>query len=46
MNKMSSGSEDICPRSIEKKDLHPENKEVTYIILQKHMTEVKKSKNW
>ena len=38
MNKMASGSEDICPRSIEKKDVHPENKEVTFIILQKKKT--------
>ena len=35
MNKMASGSEDICPRSVEKKDGLPENKEVTFIILQK-----------
>ena len=34
---MASGSEDICPRSIDKKDVHPENKEVTFIILQKNM---------
>ena len=32
-NKMASGSEDICPRSIEEKDEHPKNKEVTFIIL-------------
>ena len=37
MNKMASGSRDICPRSIEEKDVHPENKEVTFIILQKNM---------
>ena len=36
-NKMASGSEDICPRSIEEKDEHPKNKEVTFIILQKNM---------
>ena len=35
MNKMASGSEDICLRSIEEKDEHPKNKEVTFIILQK-----------
>ena len=37
MNKMASGSEDICPRSTEVKDEHPKNKEVTFIILQKNM---------
>ena len=35
MNKMASGSKDTCPRSIEEKDDHPQNKEVTFIILQK-----------
>ena len=35
MNKMASESEDICACSIEKKDEHPKNKEVTFIILQK-----------
>ena len=38
MNKMASGSEDICPRSIEEKDEHRKNKEVTFIILQKKKT--------
>ena len=33
MNKMASGSEDMCPRSIEEKDDHSKNKEVTFIIL-------------
>ena len=37
MNKMASGSEDMCPRSTEEKDEHPKNKEVTFIILQKNM---------
>ena len=37
MNKMASGSGDICPRSTEEKDEHPKNKEVTLIILQKNM---------
>ena len=49
MNKMTSGSEDICPRSIEKKDGHPENKEVTFIIFQKNMRSMhsnETSKNW
>ena len=32
MNKTASGSEGICPRSIEAKDDHPKNKEVTFII--------------
>ena len=32
MNKMASGSGDICPRSMEKKDEHSKNKEVTFII--------------
>ena len=36
-NKMASGSKDICSRSIEEKDKHPKNKEVTFIILQKNM---------
>ena len=35
MNKMTSGSEDICPRSTEEKDEHAKNKEVTFIILNK-----------
>ena len=35
MIKMASGSGDICPRFIEKKDEHPKKKEVTFIILQK-----------
>ena len=35
MNKMTSGSEDTCPRSTEEKDELPKNKEVTFIILQK-----------
>ena len=34
MNKMASGSEDICPRSTEEKDEHPKNKNVTFINLQ------------
>ena len=34
-NKMASGSKYICSRSIEEKDKHPKNKEVTFIILQK-----------
>ena len=49
MNKMASGSEDICPRSTEEKDGHPKNKEVTFIILQKNMRSMRsseKSKNW
>ena len=37
MNKMASGSEDICQFSTEEKDEHPKNKEVTFIILQKNM---------
>ena len=37
MNKMASGSEDMCPRSIEEKDEHTKNKEVTFTILQKNM---------
>ena len=48
-NKMASGSGDICPRSIEEKDEHPKNKEVTFIILQKNMRSMhssEKSKNW
>ena len=36
MNKMASGSKDICPRSTEEKDDHSKkNKEVTFIILHK-----------
>ena len=49
MNKMASGSGDICPRSIEKKDLHPENKEVTFMILHKNMRSMhssEKLKKW
>ena len=46
INKMASGSEDICPRSIEKKDEHPENKEVTFITLQKKKHEVKQAELW
>ena len=30
MNKMASGSKDICPRSTEEKDDHSKNKEVTF----------------
>ena len=37
MNKMASGSKDICSRSVEEKNKHPKNKEVTFIILQKNM---------
>ena len=37
MNKMASGSEGTCPRSIDNKDEHPKNKEVTFIILQKNV---------
>ena len=32
MNKVASGSEDVCPRSIEKEVEHPENKEVTIVL--------------
>ena len=46
MNKMASGSEDICPRSIEEKDEHPKNKEVTFIILQKNMRSMHSSKKF
>ena len=35
MNKMASGSEDIWPRSIEKEDEHPENKDVTLLFFKK-----------
>ena len=35
MNKMASGSKDMCPRSTEKKDEDTKNKEVTFIVLQK-----------
>ena len=35
MNKTASGSKGTCPGSIEEKDEHPKNKEVTFIILQK-----------
>ena len=35
MNKMASGSKDICPRLTEEKDDHSKNKEVTFLILQK-----------
>ena len=35
MNKMASGSKDICPRSTEEKDDHSKNKEVTFIIPKK-----------
>ena len=37
MNKTASGSQDICPRSIEEKMTTQKNKEVTFIILQKNM---------
>ena len=37
MNKMASGSKDMCPRSTEEKDDHSKNKEVTFIVLQKNM---------
>ena len=37
MNKMSSGSKGICPRSTEEKDDHSKNKEVKFIILQKNL---------
>ena len=40
MNNTASGSKDICPRSIEEKDKHSKNKEVTFIILQKKKHEV------
>ena len=40
MNKTARGSEDMCPRSTEEKDEHPEDKEVTFIILQKKKHEV------
>ena len=49
MNKMASGSKDMCPRSAEEKDDHSKNKEVTIITLPKkrdQCTQVKKSKNW
>ena len=35
MNKVASGSKDMCPRSTEEKDDTQKNKEVTFIILQK-----------
>ena len=35
MNKTARGSDDLCPRSTEEKDEHPEDKEVTFIILKK-----------
>ena len=35
MNKMASGSEDMCPRSPEEKDDHSKNKEVTFIFFKK-----------
>ena len=44
MNKMASGSEDMCPRSTEEKDEHPKNKEVTFIILHKNMRSMHSSK--
>ena len=34
MNKMASGSKDMCPRSTEKRDDDTKNKEVTFIVLQ------------
>ena len=49
MNKMASGSKDLCPRSTEKRDDDTKNKEVTFIVLQKtrgQCTQVKKSKKW
>ena len=36
MNKMASGSKNMCPRSTGKKDDDTKNKEVTFIILQKN----------
>ena len=45
MNKMASGGEAFCPRSIETKDGHPGNKEVTFIILQKNMRSMHSSEN-
>ena len=37
MNKMASGSKDMCPRSTEKRDDDTKNEEVTFIVLQKNM---------
>ena len=49
MNKMASGSKNMCPRSTGKKDDDRKNKEVTFIILQKNMRSMhstEKSKKW
>ena len=35
MNKMASGSKEMCPRSTEKRDDDTKNKEVTFIVLKK-----------
>ena len=49
MNKMASGSGDICPSSIEKKDVHPETRKWLSLFFKKHEVNAlkwKKSQNW